>query len=141
MGESTDLKKFFVGSLSKDHTLYPQPYVSMLSTHNPMQAGCHRLLWVATTVYKTANCDSALENEEIFENIDDNDIADTSPLYSHAPTSSAGKQSNSGNRQPKIANFLRGEYEKRMAPNVSFPSQQLKYLKEDIEKEKTYGKR
>ena len=39
LGESTDLKFFFVRSLSDDHTLYPQPYASMVSTHNPMRAG------------------------------------------------------------------------------------------------------
>ena len=39
LGESTDLKKFFVRSLSDDRTLYPQPYASMFSTHNPMRAG------------------------------------------------------------------------------------------------------
>ena len=31
----------------------------MVSTHKPMRAGWHRPLWVATTVYETANCDAA----------------------------------------------------------------------------------
>ena len=36
--------------------LYFKPYASMVSTHKPMRAGWHRPLWVATTVYETANC-------------------------------------------------------------------------------------
>ena len=56
LSEGTDLEKIFVRSLSEDHTLYPQPYASMVSTHKPMRAGWHRPLWVATTVYETANC-------------------------------------------------------------------------------------
>ena len=39
LGESTDLKKFFVRSLSEDHTIYPQPYASMVFAHNPMRTG------------------------------------------------------------------------------------------------------
>ena len=35
-----------------DHYRWQQPYASMFSTRNPMQAGCYRLLWVATTIYK-----------------------------------------------------------------------------------------
>ena len=31
---------------------WQQPYVSMVSTHNPMQVGWHRPLWVATTIYE-----------------------------------------------------------------------------------------
>ena len=37
---------------SNDRYRWQKPYVSMVSTHNPLQAGCHRLLWVATTVYE-----------------------------------------------------------------------------------------
>ena len=37
---------------SIDHYGWQKPYVSMVSTHNSLQAGCHRLLWVATTVYE-----------------------------------------------------------------------------------------
>ena len=35
---------------------WQQSYASMVSTHNPMRAGWHRPLWMATTVYETANC-------------------------------------------------------------------------------------
>ena len=67
------------------------------------------------------------------ENSDDNEISATSPSCFHASTSSAREQSNPADRRTKIAKFLRGEREKRVAPSVSFQSQQLKYLKEDIE--------
>ena len=67
--------------------------------------------------------DTVVETDEIFE---DN-------IQVSQASKPSEQQSDPNDRRAKIAKFLKDEREKRMTPKVSFESQQLKYLKDDIE--------